>query len=568
MRARGRAIVLAGLVVGIGAAACNDLIGLTPGTLVSDGGGGAASTCGNGKKDGDETGKDCGGPCDQGCSDGEGCKVGTDCQSKVCGASGTCKAPACDDTEQNGDETGEDCGGTCGPCSVGEGCKKPDDCKSGDCDAGTCVPSCDDGEKSGEETGVDCGGTTCDPCAIGDGCQVGTDCETGVCEGKKCTDFHVWSYAYGGMGTEKLEKGVVDDAGNLLLTGSFIGDFSFANTTFNNESGIDLFLAKVDPNGTPLWALSFPGDPDLGLSFVCVAVGSNGDAVLAGGFQKSLKFGNTTLQGLGGFDMFVGAVHSSGYVKWIQQFGNGEAQAATAVAVDSAGGVLMAGQVDGVVDFGGGDTPDSGGADVVVLKLDPQGNWLWNRRFPSAGIESVRSITTDSAKNIIVSGLFSTTIDFGGGILATAGGDDIFLLKLDSSGQHLWSRRFGSVGADFEMTAEVDAEGNLYLSGISQESLDLGCGTMPSAGDKDIVIAKLDPSGECLWSKRYGDDNAQDAVSLAVLPDGGVVASGHFRGKLDLGALSLSAPGDGAALAYVFRLDQDACAIGLRLEVA
>jgi hypothetical protein len=63
-----------------------------------------------------ETGIDCGGPpiCPR-CPTGQGCKVGSDCESGVCWA-GTCEPPKCTDGIKNGDEDDWDCGGTCPPC--------------------------------------------------------------------------------------------------------------------------------------------------------------------------------------------------------------------------------------------------------------------------------------------------------------------------------------------------------------------------------------------------------------------------------------------------------------------
>ena len=142
-------------------------------------------TCEDGHKDGNETDKDCGGPCGP-CANGLHCAVNGDCQSKVC-TSGVCAVPTCMDGVQNGNETDKDCGGlNCDPCPTGEGCMTNSDCKSGSCSGSTCLPTCIDGVKDGNETGVDCGDGVCPACPTGQGCNVGGDCQSMVCIGNVC----------------------------------------------------------------------------------------------------------------------------------------------------------------------------------------------------------------------------------------------------------------------------------------------------------------------------------------------------------------------------------------------
>jgi hypothetical protein len=141
------ALALAGLwLVGV-VGGCELIAGLTdPRIVAADAGGNddagdagsgdAGDTCSDGKKDGDETGVDCGGSCPMKCLDGEGCLTGADCADKVCSAGGMCLAATCGDMVQDGTETDVDCGGmTCEPCAFGKGCKIAADCVTGFCNA-------------------------------------------------------------------------------------------------------------------------------------------------------------------------------------------------------------------------------------------------------------------------------------------------------------------------------------------------------------------------------------------------------------------------------------------------
>ncbi|MCU0675924.1 MAG: immune inhibitor A, partial [Myxococcota bacterium] len=145
-------------------------------------------SCSDGRRNGDETGVDCGGPtCPTRCPDLGRCSISSDCASRVC-IGGTCIAPACTDGVRNGDETGSDCGGpTCSGCGLGQGCASEDDCAAGTCSGGFCVADhCFDMTRNVNETDVDCGGADCAPCNAGEQCRTNRDCNMSTCEGGFC----------------------------------------------------------------------------------------------------------------------------------------------------------------------------------------------------------------------------------------------------------------------------------------------------------------------------------------------------------------------------------------------
>jgi alpha-tubulin suppressor-like RCC1 family protein len=110
--------------------------------------GGAAPTCTDGTKNGTETGKDCGGGACLACPVGEGCVVGTDCESLACSPVHICVPSACNDTVQNASESDIDCGGVdCPPCALGLKCNQDADCVSHTCTAGVCEGECVPEEK-------------------------------------------------------------------------------------------------------------------------------------------------------------------------------------------------------------------------------------------------------------------------------------------------------------------------------------------------------------------------------------------------------------------------------------
>lgn len=147
-------------------------------------------SCGDGKKNGEESDVDCGGAVCSACGVGKACAVGLDCETGIC-INTTCQAAvACSDGKKNNLETDIDCGGaSCAPCPDGNSCITNLDCQLKSCVAGKCqlaLPKCNDGQKNGSESDLDCGGTACGPCPNGSNCFGNADCNSGSCAGGKC----------------------------------------------------------------------------------------------------------------------------------------------------------------------------------------------------------------------------------------------------------------------------------------------------------------------------------------------------------------------------------------------
>lgn len=139
------------------------------------------SDCFDGRRNGDETDRDCGGSCAR-CDEGRACLEGSDCRTGAC-IDDVCAEPSCDDGVQNQDESDADCGGSiCELCDAEQRCRDDDDCESASCRGNVCQEAeCDDGRFNGRETDVDCGGPDCDGCGTGGACTRRTDCLSQIC---------------------------------------------------------------------------------------------------------------------------------------------------------------------------------------------------------------------------------------------------------------------------------------------------------------------------------------------------------------------------------------------------
>ncbi len=138
-------------------------------------------TCSNGIKDATETDVDCGGLCPK-CDLNNSCIIDGNCISNYCKL-GICSIPNCNDNIMNGQETGKDCGGpVCAQCGIGGKCIIDSDCVSLNCMNSNCVEAnCTDSKKDGFETDIDCAGP-CAKCINGKKCTAKIDCQSNYCD--------------------------------------------------------------------------------------------------------------------------------------------------------------------------------------------------------------------------------------------------------------------------------------------------------------------------------------------------------------------------------------------------
>jgi hypothetical protein len=162
----------------------------------------------------------------------------------------------------------------------------------------------------------------------------------------------------------------------------------------------------------------------------------------------------------------------------------------TAIALDGDGNVFVTGVVRGPVDFGGGRLGGGFLPAVFVVKFDANGDHLWSQIFGDSGARG-QGIAVDGAGNVLVAGEFLGTVDFGGGSLISAGSFDIFVAKFDPSGTPLWSKRFGDIDSDRGWGIAVDGTENVVVTGEFEGTVNFGDGSLVGAGKAATGVGVL-----------------------------------------------------------------------------
>jgi hypothetical protein len=224
------------------------------------------------------------------------------------------------------------------------------------------------------------------------------------------------------------------------------------------------------------------------------------------------------------------------------------------IAVDAAGNAVIAGALQGSINFGGGPIVASGSDDVFVARIDPSGTPSWGHVNRDPIQQYARGVALGPGGKIAVTGAFQGMLDFGGACppLMSAGGLDVFVAVLDSTSVCVWSKRYGDTADQDGRGVAFDGLGNVWASGDFVGTIDFGCGTLLAAGTNDnAYLAELDPTGACVVAKRYGDGSAPGAFGRSVAVDGmgNVLLAGDFGGAIEFGGGPVTSLGSPDAFA-------------------
>jgi hypothetical protein len=306
-------------------------------------------------------------------------------------------------------------------------------------------------------------------------------------------DFY-WGQSIGGPGTNWGWDIQIDASGNSYVTGFYEGDTDFdpspatAIVPLGSPNTTEGFLAKYDRDGNFVWAFGL------------------------------------TATGAGSY------TGGSGY----------------SIALDASGNVLFSGAFMGTVDFDPGPGTSSftslGDRDAFIAKYDPDGNLIWARVLGSTGSEYGTGLAVDNGNNVILCGYFgyaNLDLDPGAGtaIHVPAGNFDAFLLKLNSSGDYLWSASFGANQYDIPNWVGTGPANEIYLTGFFQNTVDFdpsaSTASFSSAGMQDIFISKFDASGNFQWVIPMGSTSNDKGVKVETNSAGEILVFGDFIGTVD-----------------------------------
>jgi len=352
----------------------------------------------------------------------------------------------------------------------------------------------------------------------------------------------VWARRPGGAGRDSARGVAIDGSGNTLVTGFFRGTSTFGEATVDSAGHRDVFVAKYNPAGAPMW-FRRAGGPliDEGRG---IAADGNGNVFVTGGFEGQATFADSlTVTAKKGSHAFVAKYDAGGTPLWVRQAGGGRHTWGNAVATDSAGNVLVSGAFARIAAFNGTVLKSAGDLDIFIAKYDPDGNLLWATTAGGRGRDMAYSVTTDAADNVLVAGRFSRIAEFDDVELKSIGDDDAFIAKFTPDGTLAWAVSLGGRGNDAARSVAADNNGNALLTGSFRGKMTIGDMTLTSAGDSDVFVAVFAPDGTLLSARALGGADADSGFGIAADGRGGAYVTGAFTATATFDGSRLSSTG-------------------------
>lgn len=369
----------------------------------------------------------------------------------------------------------------------------------------------------------------------------------------------------------RINSTVIDAAGNIYLAGNFDGSALLYNgVTLNKIGAQDLWVAKLNPDRTMVWIKNFGGSSGAKVTPNGLVVDGAG-AIHIGGFFSGAGLSNPALAKVSTAadkpDAFVLKLDNNGATLWAKNFGGASAATTgSCLAVDVNANVYLGGYFDGgdLTVPAIGKITRSADWDGFVIKLSGAGETRWAKQYGGAiASTKVQSIAVDASENVYFAGqsnLGKMTRPALKRLSHDVGGHDVFLIKLDPSGQTAWSKNFGGNGANtFNYAMTMDPAGFVYICGAFMNGNMTSPRLKHTRGGhayKDAYVFKVDPQGEVIWAQNYGGPAGQAQFnSIAVDRFSQVYLGGIFKhadlarpklgkiGNQDMFALKLDATG-------------------------
>ena len=335
----------------------------------------------------------------------------------------------------------------------------------------------------------------------------------------------VWDKTVGGSNSDQLYSLQPTKDGGYIL-GAYSSSGISGDKSQAAKGANDYWVVKLDANGNKLWDRSYgaAGDDIL----FSIKQTTDGGYILGG--QSDSNIGGDKSQASRGYsDYWFVKIDSVGNKEWDKTYGGNGGDWPWSLQQTSDGGYIMGGQSNSGIS-GDKSQASSGPYDYWVVKLDAAGNKMWDKTYGGIRYDIRPALQQTSDGGYILGGWSNSGL--GGDVSQPSKGlDDYWVVKIDANGNKLWDKIFGGASHDDLFSLEETPDKGFILGGYSNSGIS-GDKTEALKGYLDYWIVKVDSSGNKLWDKAYGGDLTDNLFSLQQTTDGGFVLGGRSNSTL------------------------------------
>jgi hypothetical protein len=351
-----------------------------------------------------------------------------------------------------------------------------------------------------------------------------------------------WAKVFAGSAATYGGGVALDAAGNVYMSSSFFGTINVGGSDLTSNGGADLLVAKFDSQGSHIWSNHFGGIADEGVAGA-LAVDAAGNMFVTGYYAAATNLGGGARPFVADYDTYIAKYSNAGNWAWDIEAGSAGREQGLGIATDGSGNVYACGVFSNTVSFSGQTLVSAGAFDAYLVKYSNAGLIQWSQRRGGTGDDYGSAVAADAAGNVVITGEFQNSVNFGGGVLNSAGAFDGYLARYNTSGVHQWSLRFGGASDELSTCVAIDGVGKVLVGGgFASPSVDMGGGSLPATGSfLDLVVAKYSSSGAHIWSRVAGGGFNDLPFAIGADVAGNAFVCGGFSENIDLGGDNFSA---------------------------
>jgi hypothetical protein len=341
----------------------------------------------------------------------------------------------------------------------------------------------------------------------------------------------LWTRTFGGADWDLGRALTRMDSSHYIIAGY---SHSFGN-------GYEVFLICIDQNGDSLWTKTFGGPNDdeafdikqtLSENYIIagwsssygsglrdaylIHVSGTGDTIWTrtyGGAARDIAFGvyptadggfvfsgETRSSGNGQSDLYLAKANNQGDSLWAKTYGGSQQDFGYSVLETADSGLIAVGFTES---FG------SGMGDAYIVRTDASGDSIWAKTFGGSLDERAYKIQHASDGGFIITGYSAST---------GAGGNDVYVVKMDENGDSIWTRTYGGTQDDYGYDIKVCANGGYVITGKTRSF---------GSGNEDLYLLRITQDGDTIWTQTFGGSSDDAGSSIAVMPDSGLLIAGE-----------------------------------------
>ncbi|PSR53950.1 hypothetical protein AHMF7605_10685 [Adhaeribacter arboris] len=361
----------------------------------------------------------------------------------------------------------------------------------------------------------------------------------------------LWDKAYGGIPTEyyHLGKRFYGTSTLSAMVGTPDGGYLLGGTSDSNKGNdktgpargkSDFWIVKTDAAGKKLWDKTYGGKDSDGLTAL---IPTSDGGYLLGGTSRSNKYGEKSQNSRGVQDYWVVKIDANGNKLWDKTFGGSNSDALSALVATPDGSYLLGGTSasgkEGDKTESNKGNPDVYGYpayDYWVVKIDEQGNKLWDKTFGGQNSDKLSTLVITSKGEFLLGGTSDSGINADKSE-NRRGEEDYWVVKVDANGNKLWDKTFGGSKKDQLSAVVITPDGGFLLGGTSTsgKGADKSEATRDKSGSNykgDYWLIKTDTYGNKLWDKTLGGNNFDQLTALITTPDGGYLLGGNSQSDI------------------------------------